>query len=300
MTELHDVDDNSDDPDDDARVEGGAVDDEYDDLPQSLYDKARDHNDQLSETERQLLLTYADPPTGLVLAYPDSLTIEDIYSTFGWPPPDVVHANIQRASNGLVTTPAELYARVRDALDRGKFDTEINDDEISLIMCHFDADKDTRDNNLGVPCFSAARKLLSRRLELDLITWKVAAERYHDLQRRRLFSHRPGWVPPPVPSIEGDRGQATRDLIIERDALLEQHKFGNVPEEDFRPRWDSFVASLDALWPKPPPHPPGSSRHGLHPTLAPGLQASVCHRALAANAIPATLSRRPVRHRPLA
>lgn len=54
----------------------------YGDIPESLYDKARDHQDQLTEEERQLLLSRGDV-LGKVLAYPDSLTADEIYEACG-------------------------------------------------------------------------------------------------------------------------------------------------------------------------------------------------------------------------
>jgi hypothetical protein len=53
---------------------------------------------------------------GKVLAYPDSLTAGEIHEARGWPPPDIVCANIQRATGGTLRTPTELYAKVKDAL----------------------------------------------------------------------------------------------------------------------------------------------------------------------------------------
>ncbi|KAK3897292.1 hypothetical protein C8A05DRAFT_39163 [Staphylotrichum tortipilum] len=240
-----------------------ADDDDDDDIPQSVYDKARDHNDQLTETERQLLLSRGDL-VGLALAYPDSLTTDEIHDIFGWPPPDVTRANIQRAvGNTLISTPSEMYARVSNALDLGQFDTAIGDDEIILIMRLFHASENGDYNmktpeDLGVPAFMAARTLLSRRLQLDLMTRRVVAYRYRDLNVRRHEWPAGVSVAPPTfpPGSQGDRGQATRDILTAINALQEQQALGNISEADFLARSGSLSASLTGLWPGPPRIPP--------------------------------------------
>ncbi|KAL2131402.1 hypothetical protein VTI74DRAFT_5158 [Chaetomium olivicolor] len=82
----------------DARKRQRAVQAAYGNIPPSLYDKARDHQDQLTKEERQLLLSRGDV-LGKALAYPDSLTTDEIHEACAWPPPDVVRANIQRATS---------------------------------------------------------------------------------------------------------------------------------------------------------------------------------------------------------
>lgn len=37
-----------------------------------------------------------------------------------WPPPDILRANVQRATGGTLSTPSELFAKAKDALDRGQ------------------------------------------------------------------------------------------------------------------------------------------------------------------------------------
>jgi hypothetical protein len=152
----------------------------YGNIPASLYDKARDHQDQLTEEERQQLLSRGDV-LGKALAYPDSLTTDEIHEAQGWPPPDVVRANIQRATGGRLSTPAELHAKAKEALDRGQFDTVISDDEAFLIAHKFYARDDyslSTDMALhAIPGFGHADALLSRRLGPDLAVWKASAER---------------------------------------------------------------------------------------------------------------------------
>ncbi|KAK3311649.1 uncharacterized protein B0T15DRAFT_389398 [Chaetomium strumarium] len=187
------------DPDVDSSTEEGAeimrLQAAYGNLPTSLYDKTRDHQDQLTEAERQLLLSRGDV-LGKALAYPDSLTTEEIHEARGWPPPDIVRANIQRATGGRLSTPAELHAKAKNAFDRGQFDAVISDDEAFLIAHNF-YDRDEYDPCRAmaahaIPGFGHVLTLLSRRLGLDLAVWKACAER----DRRTPLTI----TPPPVPS----------------------------------------------------------------------------------------------------
>ncbi|KAK4121818.1 hypothetical protein N657DRAFT_682324 [Parathielavia appendiculata] len=107
----------------------------------SLYDKALDYQGQLTEEECQLFLRRGDVPDK-ALAYPDILTTDEIHETCAWPPPDVVRANIQRATDGMLSTPAELFARAKDVHDHGRFDTDISDDKACLISQNFYAGDD--------------------------------------------------------------------------------------------------------------------------------------------------------------
>ncbi|KAM0332421.1 hypothetical protein ACHAQA_002701 [Verticillium albo-atrum] len=107
-----------------------------DGIPTALYDKARDHQDQLTQEERSVLLSRNDL-IGQALARPDSLTTEEVHEVLCWPLPDVVRDNLQRATSGAISTPAELYAKCRDALERGQFDTMVNDDEVWMLTNGF-------------------------------------------------------------------------------------------------------------------------------------------------------------------
>lgn len=98
------------------------------------------------------------------------MTLNEIHEACRWPPPDVVRANIQRATGGSLSTPTELYAKGKDALDRSQFYTIISDGESFLMgNCFY-----TRDDWLlsramatfNIPGFRQACTLLSRRLGL--------------------------------------------------------------------------------------------------------------------------------------
>ncbi|KAK3301715.1 uncharacterized protein B0T15DRAFT_514968 [Chaetomium strumarium] len=164
----------------DVRRQQRSIQVAYDRLPTSLYDKARDHQDQLTDEERQLLLSRGDV-LGKALAYPDSLTTDEIHEARGWPPPDVVRTNIQRATGGSLSTTAELHAKAKDALDHGQFDTVISDDEAFLIAHKFYARDDYSLSKCEavhqIPGFGHVDALLSRRLGPDLAVWKASVER---------------------------------------------------------------------------------------------------------------------------
>lgn len=146
-----------------ARNRRRAIQAAYGNIPASLYDKARDHQDRLTDAERQRLLSRGDV-LGKALAHPDSLTTEDIHEACGWPSPGVVRANIQRATGGSLGTPVELYAKIKDALDRGQFDTAISDDEAFLVSRRFYARDDYSPSRClaahSIPGFAHALTLL--------------------------------------------------------------------------------------------------------------------------------------------
>ncbi|KAL2196591.1 hypothetical protein P885DRAFT_16366, partial [Corynascus similis CBS 632.67] len=168
----------------------------------ALYDKAWDHQDQLSEAERQRFLSRGDA-IGKALAYPDSLTTDEIHEACGWPPPDVVRASIQRATSGRLSTPFELYAKAKDALDHGQFDTIISDDEALLIAHRFYARDEYSPSNCmaahGIPGFRHALTLLSRRLGLDITVFKASVSRWFEVMGRDMEVGLPGSGPSPQP-----------------------------------------------------------------------------------------------------
>jgi hypothetical protein len=138
-------------------------------IAESLYLKARSHQDQLTPEERRLLLSRGDL-LGKALAQPDSLTTEEIYRVLLMPPPDVVRANIQHATSGRLSTVEELFAKARKALDRGQFEILLNDDEIELLVFGFHTHQDFsaniegREEALNAPGSAAAMSLLFSRL----------------------------------------------------------------------------------------------------------------------------------------
>ncbi|KAK1852831.1 glucan -beta-glucosidase [Colletotrichum chrysophilum] len=151
-------------------------------IPKSLYIKAQNQQDRLTNEERQLLLSRCDV-VGKALARPDSLTTEEMHQALLWPPPDLVLANIQRATGGQLGTPIELYAKGKDALDRGQFNTMLNDDEVALLARRFHARDDPTFSEVGMsralaqPGLAQAAEMLSSMLELDFAVFHAALMR---------------------------------------------------------------------------------------------------------------------------
>lgn len=154
----------------DARDRQQAVGATYGGIPVALYDKAVVDQDQLTEPERQWFLNRGDV-VAKALGSPDSLTTEEIHQACGWPPPDVVRANIQHATGGRLSTPAELFAKVKDARKSGQFDTAVDDEEACLIVHSFYAQEEWSggrcSDSHGLPGYGYAHALLTRRLGRD-------------------------------------------------------------------------------------------------------------------------------------
>ncbi len=261
-------------------------DEDEDVILDGLYNKAQHHYDQLTQEERQVLANCGDS-WGKAVAYPDSLNDGEIHKALEWPPPDVVRDNIHRAAgNVLIDTPAELYAKVNDALDRGNFDTAISDDEVILIVHNFH-EKETYDRHRavaapGIPGYAAARAVLLRYLGMDLIVWQVALECYRCLNERRVAAglfplasdlaplSSPLPVLPPLPPLPGrDRGQETRDIYLAMNSLYEQYKLGDLSEADYRIAKKAILPLLTPYGPTSPVHP-GRTGLRLLPFLNPG------------------------------
>ncbi|KAM0281211.1 hypothetical protein ACHAQH_003642 [Verticillium albo-atrum] len=142
-------------------------------IPEAIYDKARDYQDQLTQEERNLLLS-CDNLVCKALALPDSLTTEEVHDLFGWSAPDVVRDYIQRASNGTLSTPAELYTKAKDAIDRGQFESAVNNAEVELLAFNLHT-KDEIMSSMSpstvahLPGYKHAHDLITRRLGLDAI-----------------------------------------------------------------------------------------------------------------------------------
>jgi len=80
------------------------------DIPQELYAKARGHRGELTGEDRALLLSRGDL-IGKALAQPSSLTEAERNEVLGRQSPDQVRANIERVSNGRMSTVAELVSK---------------------------------------------------------------------------------------------------------------------------------------------------------------------------------------------
>ncbi|KAG7294513.1 hypothetical protein NEMBOFW57_004588 [Staphylotrichum longicolle] len=224
-------------------------------IPKELYVKARDHQDQLTQEERQLLLTRGDV-AGKALACPDSLTTDEIHDLLFWPPPDVLRANVQQATGGALSTAGELFAKAKHALGRGQFDTEVNDEECQLLERAFHPKDDPTYlmgrmmGLLGSPGYGAAWTLMSNRVGMDGAVMQAASTRFNPILRALRDE------PPPV-------RQQKAELMHSMESNRQQFLSGNVTEEEFLTRDRELTGSFRSLTahlypPAPPPRWPGA------------------------------------------
>jgi hypothetical protein len=54
-----------------------------------------------------------------------------------WPLPNEMRALIQKATGGALSTPGELTAKAREAIERGRLQEDLNDEEVRLIAQRF-------------------------------------------------------------------------------------------------------------------------------------------------------------------
>jgi hypothetical protein len=227
----------------------------YGRIPEELYVKARDHQDQLTQEERQLLLTRGDV-AGKALAYPDSLTTDEIHDLLFWPPPDVLRANVQRATGGTLSTAGELFAKAKDALGRGQFDTEVNDEECELLKRAFHPKDDPTYfmgrmmGLLGSLGYGVAFTLVSSWVGMDAAVMQAATTRFNPTLRALRDE------PPSV------RQQKT-ELMNSMESNRQQFLSGNVTEEEFLTRDRELMGTFRTLNahlypPAPPPRWPGA------------------------------------------
>ncbi|WQF89429.1 hypothetical protein CDEST_14443 [Colletotrichum destructivum] len=236
-------------------------------IPLALYAKAQSHHDQLTQDERSLLNSRGDV-VGKALANPDSLTPDETHQVLFWPPPDVVRANIQRATGGKLSTPGELYAKGKDAVDRGQFATLLNEDEIALLARSFHATDDEtfspvdRSNAFGAPGAGHAVELISGRLGLDVVVFRTASLHHmHQMSQMRpmtLGLPSPGLLQSislrepntTTPRSHFDPRQQPHDIIRAMASLQEEHELGNVTDEPVAARNREYLAALQATSPQ--------------------------------------------------
>jgi hypothetical protein len=132
-------------------------------IAQELYTKAQDHQDQLTQEERQLLLSRGDV-IGKALTQPSSLTNAERNDVIGRPHPDVMRVYIERATDGRISTAAELIARARADL-RG-----LSKAELELVAYNFNETSSMSMNNWNhAPGAKEARHLLMPAGDEDVI-----------------------------------------------------------------------------------------------------------------------------------
>ncbi|KAK0613987.1 hypothetical protein B0T14DRAFT_569976 [Immersiella caudata] len=157
---------------------------EQDAIPRELYDKAQNCQDQLTDNERQLLLSRGDA-VGRALGQPDMVGPNDVHEVMHWPPPDIARANIQRATSGQMTTTMELYEKAKRAIDNNhSIGARMNDEELRLLAQGFHAVDDldftsgVRMASLSKPGGSQAIALVAERMGYDLSVFHAAAMCY--------------------------------------------------------------------------------------------------------------------------
>lgn len=210
-----------------------AVQEAYCKIPKKIYDKAREHPDQLTDEERQVFLNCGDV-LGKVVAYPDSATTEEIYEALAWPPPDVVRAKIQRATGGKLSTPTELYAKAQDALDNDQFDTLISDGEMLLIVNGFKDDlhqwKSTAPH--AVPGFGHALVLPSGRLGLDIVPFQASWQRRSKVLG--VSGPEPSATTTSTPQDQPNQKQPPPEVLEASRATMERlYRRGEISEESY-------------------------------------------------------------------
>ncbi|KAJ3938143.1 uncharacterized protein N0V96_011829 [Colletotrichum fioriniae] len=232
-------------------------------IPRALYIKAQNQQYHLTDDERQLLLRLGDV-VGKTLARPDSLSTDEMHQALLWPPPDVVRANIQRATGGQLSTPIELYAKGKDALDRGHFSTVLNDNEVALLARHFHARDDASFSEvaisqaLGQPGVAQAVELLSSILGLDFaVSHAALMHQAGQFQQVRQMTPAFSGLGPmqsfvmPEPASHEPQGQSRQrqqpgDVINVMMALHEQQQLGNLTDEEMAAQNSEYLATLRA------------------------------------------------------
>ena len=250
-------------------------------IPKALYEKACDHQDQLTEAERQLLLTRGGA-VGKALAQPEALTEEETYEILCWPAPDVVRANIQAARNGSPSTPFELYARGNNALSRGQSLTDVlNHEEILLLALYFHTKATynfgARIGALCQPGAGEANKLLQNRLGLEHAVFHSATD-YHTRQiSRPIRSFSLEYVPlqRPLGPLTQEEPQEVMYAIV---TLNEQRQNGSITADEANDRSEECLKALRLLtetvhlpdfatrkWPQVPDIITVEDKHGAGP-----------------------------------
>jgi hypothetical protein len=198
-------------------------------IPQELYEKALKHQDQLTDTERQLLLRRGDL-VGKALAQPSSLTGAERNKLIYRPPPDVISASILRASNGSLSTIDQLVTKALADIK------SLNEAELRLLASDFN-DNQSRSPNPwdGSPGTSEALKLVG--IPVDQRQAVTAAGIYNSTrvkqgvarsqeQRLRDEAQR---------GAERDRAIREHNAIMEKINELHRHR-GNMPEDEWKRR----------------------------------------------------------------
>lgn len=182
-------------------------------IPGALYDKAEKHQDQLTNAERDLLLSRGDI-YGKALAHPELLSQEERYQVMGWPPPEVARHNIWQVTGGERGEPKELFAKAREASQREQNLSSLSPDEIMMIVHgYWDKDNHNPVTLTEVPGNKEAINLIKAEEGIDAETFMQVLTAAGPIVMRRMQSNRDAfWArlnrPPPSATNLGPSLQA--------------------------------------------------------------------------------------------
>lgn len=269
-------------------------------IPKALYEKAQNQQDKLTGDERALLLSRGDL-AGKALAQPASLTLEERYEVMRWPPPGVVRANIQRATGGALSDPTELFAKAREAIERGQL-ASLSDEEITLIALSFRKESDLRAISSqwiswrDIPGNIEATNLLLAESGFDKDTYRaVSLHRLTDPDSQARMAARmmageandkgPGLgpgatgIPTTQQSLQNEEGsfaaggsqvrdgEQALDAIVDRMWEVQQKRDrGDLDENEFRTQNRSYITALRTYT--------QNRRHRAHPYSGPASRVS--------------------------
>lgn len=225
-------------------------------IPPSLYLKAKENQDQLTMEERSLLVSRGDL-IGKALGDLASITDEEMHKLFSWPPPDVVRANIQRVTGGSFTTPTELYAKMKEAIDHGELVNTFSDETIRLVARRFHALDDATFNIADGMQFAhvqgwgeAMSVLRSRQEGLDMSVF-MACSIYSLDSRTTDREEEPAWVTAMKESLRVVP-EAVNDVCGKMMGLHWERDTGVLSDQDLVSRsWEHLASLKVAAGPQP-------------------------------------------------
>lgn len=226
----------------------------FPDIPESLYEKAAAHQDQLTDQERQRLLSRGDL-VGKVLGDANSLTMEEIHDFLQWPAPNIVQANIQDAIGGACSTPTELYAKFKAVLDSGrKLEEAVSEAELVLPARQFHALNDKTYNDTAslamasIKGHNSATDLLFSRLGLDKQVLQASC--VYTLQRQMPEAK------DMMAAVLGSMNAVPMDVNLRIDRMrrepFEKHFNGTISDAEFASSIREHIAGLTAAVGPPP------------------------------------------------
>lgn len=212
-------------------------------IDKALYKKAAEHNADLTDDERAMLLS-RDDVVGKALAHPESLTTEELHQVMFWPEPDRLRERIQHWTKGTLSEPLELYAKVKEALEQGKLQ-ELSDGEVHMVAHNFTEVGNPKD----VPGNFEAHHLMRGRLGIDqdvllAVCMHMADERDFAAERgrnaRRLHERMQKWSSGDGMELQADLGTIVGGMSRSQG----QWERGEVDIDEYTRRNQKYVACL--------------------------------------------------------